>query len=88
MPVPIPELHAAQRVAAQHSVSEATDRLTGTIGPLSDGERSERLVNAAAAVWDAAWGPRACRADIEPALVRCLAEGQAWLEDLMAEDAR
>lgn len=89
MPLSIPELaRATRRAAAQQAVSRATDRLAGVFGPLDNIDRVARLFQAAWVVDDLAHDDAACRSDLEAALVECLAEGQAWLEDLTAEDAR
>lgn len=77
----------ARRLAQRVSIQQAIGRLTDDIeeeGPLSDGERSARLLATADDVILAYHG----QGTLSDALLWHLAEGQAWLEVLEQEASR
>lgn len=75
----------ARRVTIQLAVGRLVDDLAEKPGPLSDGERLARLL---AAADDVALVGQECGERLTDALLRHVAEGQAWLEELGREGAR
>jgi hypothetical protein len=74
-----------RRVTIQLAVGRLVEDLAEEAGPLSDGERLARLL---AAADDVALVGQECGDRLKDALLRHVAEGQAWLEELVRAEAR
>jgi hypothetical protein len=76
------EHNNARRVTIQNTVGLLVDEQTPALNLTTDCERAERLVGHVSDVWISTGAER------EAALLRLIADAQAWLELIVAEKAR